>query len=276
MDRKQFERAIVNSALVEPVATITDRTEVALVAAAMVLAIVSEQSKQAGRTQIVPAQIKSLATRALSTAEIKQSLEDMESLGDHDAGRYIKALAELALYAISNGDPENLLENPFIQEVEREGPGRLLKLGRRPQAVTAVAFVLTMTVARVLRNLASDKFWTSLYDEEALVKEAEDLLRNANYPNELDRYFRVLRQNGLSMKLASTCRDDSRGVFETWQFSQTSSEGNATSVTVRFWHDTRNLDWQASLSKADKFNAQCSGQTLERLETQLAQWAEPD
>jgi hypothetical protein len=276
MDRKQFERAIVNSALVEPVATITDRTEVALVAAAMVLAIVSEQSKQAGRTQIVPAQIKSLATRALSTAEIKQSLEDMESLGDHDAGRYIKALAELALYAISNGDPENLLENPFIQEVEREGPGRLLKLGRRPQAVTAVAFVLTMTVARVLRELASDKFWTSLYDEEALVKEAEDLLRNANYPNELDRYFRVLRQNGLSMKLASTCRDDSRGVFETWQFSQTSSEGNATSVTVRFWHDTRNLDWQASLSKADKFNAQCSGQTLERLETQLAQWAEPD
>jgi hypothetical protein len=276
MDRKQFERAIVNSALVEPVATITDRTEVALVAAAMVLAIVSEQSQQAGRTQIVPAQIKSLATRALSTAEIKQSLEDMESLGDHDAGRYIKALAELALYAISNGDPENLLENPFIQEVEREGPGRLLKLGRRPQAVTAVAFVLTMTVARVLRELASDKFWTSLYDEEALVKEAEDLLRNANYPNELDRYFRVLRQNGLSMKLASTCRDDSRGVFETWQFSQTSSEGNATSVTVRFWHDTRNLDWQASLSKADKFNAQCSGQTLERLETQLAQWAEPD
>ena len=274
MDRKQFERAIVNSALIEPVADITDQGEVALVTAAMVLAIVSEQSKQAGHTQTVPAQIKSLASRALSTAEIKESLEDMESLGDHRAGRYVKALADLALYAISHGTPASMLENSFVKEVERLGAGRLLKIwGNRPQAEAAVAFLLTLTVARVLRELASDDFWATLGDEEALAKDAEEILQNAKYPGELDRFFQVLRQHGLSMKLAATCRDDSRGMFERWQFSQNSGERNATSVTVRFWHDTRDLDWQSTLSKGDKINAQGSGETLEQLEVQLALWA---
>ena len=278
MDRKQFERAIVNSALIGPVADMTDKTEVALVTAAMVLIIVSEQSKegeQAHHTQIVPAQIKSLATRALSTAEMKESLEDIESLGDHSAGRYVKALAELALDAISHGTPASTLENSFIKEVERVGPGRLLKIwGDRRQAEAAVAFVLTLTVARVIRELASDEFWAkTLGDEEALAKDAEEILQNAKYPDELDRYFQVLRQQGLSMKLAATCRDDSRGMFERWQFSQNSGERNATSVTVRFWHDTRDLDWQSTLSRGDKINAQGSGETLEQLEVQLALWA---
>jgi hypothetical protein len=256
----------------------TDKTEVALVTAAMVLIILSQQSKQgeqARHSQIVPAQIQSLATRALSTAEIKESLEDLESLGDHSAGRYVKALAELALYAVGHGTPESVLENPFIKDVVRVGPGRLLKIwGDRSQAEAAVACVLTLTVAKVIRELASDEFWTkTLDDEEALAKEAEEVLRNANYPDDLDRYFQVLRQNGLSMKLATTCHDDSRGMFETWQFSQESGERNATNVTVRFWHDTRDMDWQATLSNGDRINAQGSGQTLEQLEVQLTLWA---
>lgn len=278
MDRKQFERAIANLALIEAVADITDKTEVALVTASMVLIILSQQSKQgeqARHTQIGPAQIQSLATRALSTAEIKESLEDLESLGDRGAGRYIKALAKLALYAVCHGTPESVLENPFVKEVVRVGPGRLLKKwGDRRQAEGAVACVLTLTVAKVIRELASDDFWTkTLDDQEALAKEAEEVLRNANYPDELDRYFQVLRQSRLSMKLAATCHDDSRGMFERWQFSQNLGERTAMSVTVRFWHDTRELDWQATLSKGDKINAQGSGQTLEQLRAQLALWS---
>ena len=264
MDRKQFERAIVNSGLIGPVAGMTDKTEVALVTAGMVLIILSQQSKQGDRArhaQIGPAQIKSLATRALSTAEIKESLKDLEFLGDHSAGRYVKTLTELALYPIGHTTPESVTENPFIKEVVREGPGRLLKLGGdRRQAEAAVACVLTLTVAGVIRELASDEFWTKiLNDEEALAKEAEEVLRNANYPDELDRFFQVLRQHGLSMKLAATCRDDSRGMFERWQFSQNSGERNATSVTVRFWHDTRALDLEIYLTRGDKINAKRVG-----------------
>jgi len=74
------------------------------------------------------------------------------------------------------------------------------------------------------------------------------------------------------MKLATTCHNDSRGMFEQWQFSPSSGE-DARSVTVRFWHDTRGLDWQATLSNGDEISAQRSGQTLEQLETQLTLWA---
>lgn len=107
----------------------------------------------------------------------------------------------------------------------------------------------------------------------ALAKEVEQVLRNANYPDDLARCFQVLRQNGLSLKLAATCYDDPRGMFERWQYSTDSGERNATNVTLRFWHDTRDLDWQATLSNGDEIKAQASGQTLEQLETRLTLWA---
>jgi len=91
----------------------------------------------------------------------------------------------------------------------------------------------------------------------------------------VDRFFQsVLRQQRViyearcrlaAMILAGCLRDGS--------FLKIQAERNATSVTVRFWHDTRDLDWQSTLSRSDKINAQRSGETLEQLEVQLALWA---
>ncbi len=92
------------------------------------------------------------------------------------------------------------------------------------------------------------------------------------YPDDLGRYFQVLRQNGLSMKRAATCHDDSRGTFERWQFSQDPGKRDATSVKVRFWHDTRDLDWRGIISDGGEIKEQASGQTLAQLQAQLELW----
>jgi hypothetical protein len=110
-------------------------------------------------------------------------------------------------------------------------------------------------------------------DDEALAKEIEELRLKAGYPDELDRYFEVLRQNGLSLKLAGTTLDDARGIFEKWDFSNDSSGQHPTTVRVRFWHDTRALDWLGILYSGNKIKERTRGQTLEQLEIQLKLWA---
>ncbi len=109
-------------------------------------------------------------------------------------------------------------------------------------------------------------------DDEALVKEARELFLSAGYPDDLNRYFEVLRKHGVTMKLAGTYSDGSRGKFERWDFSKGSDGQNPSNVIVRFWHDTRNLDWQGILYSGKEIKEQASGQTLGQLETQLERW----
>jgi hypothetical protein len=109
-------------------------------------------------------------------------------------------------------------------------------------------------------------------DEEALLKEAQEVVHKANYPDDLNRYFQLLREHGLTMNRAATCYDDSRGMFERWQF-QDSGGPKATRATVRFWHDTRGLDWQGIAYIPGIGSVDAAGDTLKQLEAKLALWA---
>jgi hypothetical protein len=111
-------------------------------------------------------------------------------------------------------------------------------------------------------------------DDDALAKEALQLLRKAAYPNDLNRYFEHLHQKGLSLKLAATCVDDSYGIFEKWEYSDVPDGGRATKVVVRFWRGSRNLDWQAFLDSGGETKEQASGQTVEQLKKQLELWTD--
>jgi hypothetical protein len=108
-------------------------------------------------------------------------------------------------------------------------------------------------------------------DEEETAREVEDLLAKAGYPDDLDRYFEVLRQNGLSLKLAATQVHHSRGKFESWEFS--SSAGRSSSVMVRFWHDTHTVDWEGILYDGHETKEKAGGHSLTQLENVLERWA---
>lgn len=123
------------------------------------------------------------------------------------------------------------------------------------------------------RDCTCPKKWRRAHapEDDELDKEAEELLRKANYPGDLEKYFAVLREHGLTMKLAGTWRDNSRGIHERWEFSGGSSE-RPTKVIVRFWHDTRTLDWQGILYSGKEIKEQSSGQTLRKLNLYLERW----
>ena len=108
-------------------------------------------------------------------------------------------------------------------------------------------------------------------EDDELDKEAEELLRRANYPGDLEKYFAVLREHGLTMRLAGTWRDDSRGRYEKWEFSGGPSE-RPTNVIVRFWHDTGIPDWQGTLHSGKEIKEQSSGKTLRKLNLYLERW----
>ena len=78
----------------------------------------------------------------------------------------------------------------------------------------------------------------------------------------------MLRQSGLSLKRAATRVHDSRGKFESWEFS---SSGRHPSI--RFWHDTHTLDWEGVFYDENKPKETAVGHSLNQLENVLERWA---
>lgn len=102
----------------------------------------------------------------------------------------------------------------------------------------------------------------------AFQKEAEKLLRRANYPEQLNRFFEVLRQCGLVFKSASTLIDGS----ETWEYLGFSNSQAWVEVTIRFWRRTGALDYDARLLDGGIIASQARGQTPKQLNAQLYAW----
>ncbi len=125
--------------------------------------------------------------------------------------------------------------------------------------------VKTDTIKSSLRDAGNPN------DDEELVKEVEEVLLKAGYPDDLNRYFEVLRRNGLSLKLAATQVHDSRGKFESWEFS--SSAGHSSSVIVRFWHDNHTVDWDGILYDEKEPKEKAVDHSLNQLVNVLERWA---
>ncbi|MDO8433960.1 MAG: hypothetical protein Q7S58_16295 [Candidatus Binatus sp.] len=116
-----------------------------------------------------------------------------------------------------------------------------------------------------LDSILREAGWQSEDDEE-LVKEVRELLQKANYPDDLDRYFDVLRRHGCAMNVAGTYADNS----ERWEFSKVSG-GREISVTITFSRDSRSLSWRGTLGLVS--GEVTTGQSVAQLEAQLAEWA---
>jgi hypothetical protein len=102
-------------------------------------------------------------------------------------------------------------------------------------------------------------------DDEELAKEARELIAAANYPNDLNRYFDVLRGHGFEMSQAATYADNS----ERWEFLNNSGGQKSINVTIRFSRDSRSLDWVTILGLPSGEFRETTGQSVEQLEMQL-------